>query len=188
MSEYVVGPTYARRDTPRFEFKAGSPDHTGGGYPRLRSTERRPHTPGDGADDVFVPVHRLAAVAWHLPDGTLGEDVHLSALSGADIHHTQPDRDRRGMPAANGEAWTEMLDHGDHSEVTQAEMRAWAADAREAVESDTDATQGTAEDSSRVCAACGAESDTLCIYRGVTEAVCPECAAAADPDGPIEVV
>jgi hypothetical protein len=39
-----------------------------------------------------------------------------------------------------------------------------------------------------VCAACGAESDTLCIYPGVTEAVCPECAADADPDGPIEVV
>lgn len=183
MSEYVVGPTYARRDTPRFEFKAGSPDHTGGGYPRLRSTERRPHTPGDGPEDVFVSVHRLLALAWLIPEGmTAAEALAGDVLAGRDVHH------ELGMPAANLEGELTLYEHSRHSEVTQAEMRAWAADAREAVASDGDTTQGTADHLNGVCAACGDESDTLCIYPGVTEAVCPECAADADPDGAIEVV
>lgn len=128
MSEYVRGPTYARRERPRFEFKPSATGYTGGGYARVRSTEYRDHTPGDGTDDVFVSIHRLAAVAWHLPDGTLGADVRLADLAGMDAHHTQPDSDARGMPAANGEDWTELVSHNPHSEITQSKRRAWAED------------------------------------------------------------
>jgi hypothetical protein len=130
MSEYVRGDTYARRDRPTFEFKPSATGYTGGGYARVRSRERREHTPGDGTDDVFVSIHRLAAVAWHLPDGTLGADVRLSDLDGFDVHHTQPDSDDRGMPSANGEAWTELVGHGRHSEITQRQRRAWGEDAK----------------------------------------------------------
>lgn len=183
MSEHVRGPTYARRERPRFEFKPGSPDHSGGGYPRIRSTERRPHTAADGAEDVFVSVHRLCAVAWLFPDGMTAADI-LSGdgLRGYDVHHES------GVPCENTEANLQLLTHDRHSEVTQAEMRAWAADARAAVERDGSEGDGSADTSDGVCAHCGAESDTLCIYPGVTESVCPECAAEADPDGPIEVV
>ena len=126
--EYVVGRPHPNRlPYATFEFKRPSPAHTGGGYPRVRSVEYRPETSRQGREDVFVPIHRLAAVAWHLPDGTLGDDVRLSQLDGMDVHHVTPDGGP-GMPSANGEDWTELIGHGDHSSVTQAERRAWAED------------------------------------------------------------
>jgi hypothetical protein len=167
--EYVVGPTYARRARPRFEFKPSAAGYTGGGYARVRSTERREHSPGDGADDVFVSVHRLAAVAWHLPDGTLGEDVSLSQLDGADVHHVQPDRDAAGMPAANGETWTTLVDHGTHSEITQAQVRAWGEDAKQqAADPVTHGPDG--------CAECGADADVLAESGAFEGQRCLECA------------
>ena len=119
-SPYVVGDTYARRATPRFEFKPSSTNYTGGGYARVRSNERGPEGgPGRDAGDVFVSVHRLAAVAWHLDP-----EQSPAYLLGRDIHHTT------GMPSANGADLTEVRDHGEHSEITQAQRRAWAEDAK----------------------------------------------------------
>jgi len=126
--DYVVGEPHPNtQGYATFEYKRPSPDHTGGGYARWRSIESRPETPRQGSEDVFVPIHRLAAVAWHLPDGVLGEDVNLSQLDGMDVHHVTPDGGA-GMPSANGEDWTEVLGHGDHSAVTQSQRRAWAED------------------------------------------------------------
>lgn len=164
-SRYVRGETYARRERPRFEFKPTATGYTGGGYPRVRSTERREHTPGDGTDDVFVSIHRLAAVAWHLPDGTLGEDVRLSALDGVDVHHTTPDGGP-GMPSANGEAWTTVVDHGRHSEITQSQMRAWGEDSKQQATDDDVAVDR--------CPECGDESDGAAV--GGREGLCLGCA------------
>jgi hypothetical protein len=185
-SRYVRGPTYARRARPRFEFKPSSTGYTGGGYARIRSTEYREHTPGDGADDVFVSVHRLAAVAWHLPDGDLGTDVFLSELDGCDVHHTQPDAEARGMPAANGEGWTTVESHADHSKITQAEMRAYGADAKRAA----DGGDGVVSPSGvGGCPECGGEVDGDGATVGEREGLCLDCAAdvAAGTDATIEL-
>jgi hypothetical protein len=156
-SDYVRGETYARRERPRFEYKPSATGYTGGGYARIRSTERRENTPGDGTDDVFVSVHRLAAVAWHLPD-----EWDLAMLDGVDIHHTL------GMPAANGEQWTEAVSHDRHSEITQSQMRAWATDARDAAEEGAERTES--------CADCGAVSETLASVAGHDGPLCLDCA------------
>jgi hypothetical protein len=171
MTEHVRGPTYARRDTPRFEYKPSATGYTGGGYPRVRSCERRDHTPGDGTDDVFVSIHRLAAVAWHLPDGTLGRDVFLSDLDGFDVHHTQPDADKRGMPAANGEAWTELVSHGRHSEITQTQRRAWAEDKKEQVTGQQTLSEP------ETCERCG-KADAEASVAGEDRELCIPCASA----------
>jgi hypothetical protein len=176
--KYTTGGTYARRRTPRFEFKPSSTNYTGGGYARIRSTEYREHTPGTGADDVFVAVHRLAAVAWHLPDGTLGDDVHLSDMDGMDVHHTQPGRDERGMPSANGEAWTTLVSHGGHSEITQSEMRAWGEDAKREIERETVDR----------CVRCNDEYEMGCTSEDWKGVACHDCATTLSDGAPIEVV
>ena len=175
-SDYVRGETYARRERPRFEFKPSATGYTGGGYARIRSTERRAHTPGDGTDDVFVSVHRLAAVAWHLPEGTLGEDVHLDALDGVDVHHRQPDSDAPGMPAANGEAWTETVTHGTHSEITQSQMRAWGADAKREVERERE--RGRTADPN-ACDRCGEIVNVLVEATAYDGQRCLDCGQAS---------
>jgi hypothetical protein len=166
---YVVGQPHPNTNPrPTFEFKAPSPDHTGGGYPRVRSTEYRPETSRQGKEDVFVPVHRLAAVAWHLPDGTLGDDVRLSQLDGMDVHHVTPDGGA-GMPAANGEDWTELIGHGDHSAVTQAERRAWAADEQRA-------RDGQVRVDAEPCVECGGDPDEGVSVPSVDGPLCLGCA------------
>lgn len=180
-SDYVRGTTYARKERPTFEYKPSSTNYTGGGYARVRSSEYRDHTAGDGTDDVFVSVHRLAAVAWLLPDGELGTDVFLSDMGGMDVHHTQPDRDAPGMPASNGEDWLELIDHGGHSEVTQAQMRAWGEDAKKQATLEYDETD-VPDDR---CAECD-EPDPDC--RVGEKLVCLECSMKVDADGPIEVL
>jgi len=176
VSEYTTGDTYATRTHPRFCYKPSSPGYSGGGYAWIRSTERRPDTPGDGAGDVFVYVHRLAAVAWCLDGGTLGEDVRLSDLDGKDVHH------RLGMPAANGEGWIELVDHGRHAEITQADRRAWAADAKDA------SKQSTIDDSGDGCVRCDDELDTACISPDWDGRACPDCARTLSDGGTIEVI
>jgi hypothetical protein len=166
---YVVGRPHPNTNPrPTFEFKAPSPDHTGGGYPRVRSTEYRPETSRQGKEDVFASIHRLAAVAWHLPDGTLGDDVHLSALDGMDVHHVTPNGGA-GMPSANGDDWTELIGHGDHSSVTQAERRAWAEDAKR--ERDRQQRFG-----GRECVECGDDADDGVSVASVDGPLCLGCA------------
>lgn len=123
---YVVGETDPNTlPVARFEFKRPSPDHTGGGYPRHRSVEWCPHTARQSSQDVFVPVHRLTAVAWcYGLEWSVGEI--LADMDGKDVHH------ELGMPSANIEGELEVIGHGDHSSVTQAERRAWAEDEKRA--------------------------------------------------------
>jgi hypothetical protein len=176
---YVRGrATY--RKPPAFEFKAAdcsSSGGRGGGYARVRSWETR-----EGRKRVVpVAIHRLAAVAWHLPDGTLGEDVHLSELDGIDVHHVQPEGGR-GMPAANGEDWTEMIDHGHHSSITQAEKRAYAED-----------TKRTLSSSDEVGLRCGRCGDELEAGEGWTAEDldgphCMACVMDLGPDGTVTPV
>jgi hypothetical protein len=163
-SEYVRGDTYARSQTPTFEFKAGATGYSGGGYPRVRSKEYREHTPGDTADDVFVPIHRLAAVAWCYDDEWTIDEI-LADLAGKDVHHTL------GMPAANLESDLEVVDHARHAEITQAQRRAWAEDQKRAVE-----REQTALDTAPTCAACGDDAEATvagtdyCLACAMTEA------------------
>ena len=159
--EYVRGPTYARRRTPRFEFKPSATGYTGGGYARIRSTERREHTPGDGAEDVFVSVHRLCAVAWKYPDSWSVGEI-LNDMDGKDVHH------QLGMPSANLESELEVIEHGRHSGVTNTQIRAWAEDAKRAAES------GGWEDDE--CPECGAEVDGDGATVGTESGLCIECA------------
>jgi len=135
-TEYVRCDTYARSQTPTFEFKAGATGYSGGGYPRVRSKEYREHTPGDGSDDVFVPIHRLAAVAWEYgSDWSVGEI--LADLATKDVHHTL------GMPSATLESELEVVDHARHAEITQAQRRAWAEDKKREVEHEQESLQTT---------------------------------------------
>jgi len=183
--DYVVGDAPAQQSpVASFEFKAASPDSTGGGYPRWRSYERRPHTARRGKEDVYVPVHRLAAVAWLFPDDWTAEQILDSGhLVGADVHH------ELGLPAANLEDHLALLDHGRHSEVTQAQMRAWAADAQAAAHGGRDGEGDTSRsDKNRVCGDCGDESETLCESGDFEGRLCPACARRAVDDAVIEVV
>jgi len=181
---YVRGPTGPQvHRTPTFEFKAATPGGTGGGYPRVRSTERRPHTARQGREGVAVSIHRLCALAWLVPDEMTAADV-LAAdlLAGHDVHHTL------GMPSANLESHLQLVEHGSHSEVTQAEMRAWAADSKRTAGVVDGSPQASGRDASRVCARCGAESETLCTWAGTEDRYCPECAAREADGATIEVV
>lgn len=153
---YVVGSPHGnQRDHAAFEFKQAAPDNTGGGYPRWRSYEFRSETPGTEKEDVYVAVHRLCAVAWMFPDEWTAEDVLRSGqLLGADVHH------ELGMPAANLEGELSLRDHGEHSEITQTQRRAWAEDQKQAVEERERQPLGqTAEDG--ICARCGDPADPL---------------------------
>ena len=126
-SEYVRGPTYTRQDAATFEFKSGAPGYTGGGYPRWRSVEAGPHTPGDTKRETYVAVHRPAAVAWCYPDDWSIAEI-FDDLAGKDVHH------QLGMPSANIEGELEVVDHGDHSSLTQAQRRAYAEDKKRQAE------------------------------------------------------
>jgi len=153
--------------TATFEFKAPSPQGTGGGYPRWRSWEHRPHSTRQGKEDVYVPVHRLAAVAWLLEDGTLGADVHLADLDGYDVHH------ELGMPSATVESELALRSHGRHSEITQSQVRAWGMDAKDA------ATESVSIDDAGACAHCGATADVLVTADAFEGARCLECGRQA---------
>lgn len=147
-SEYVRGPTYSRdADAATFEFKSGSPGHTGGGYARWRSIEAGPHTPGDTKREVYVAVHRLAAVAWCYPDDWSVAEI-LDDLAGKDVHH------QLSMPSANCEGELEVVDHGRHAEITQAKRRAWAADKKRQAEREQQAL-----DTGPMCPECGDDAE-----------------------------
>jgi hypothetical protein len=145
-NRYVRGQTYARRQTPTFEFKAGATGYTGGGYPRVRSKERREHTPGDGTDDVFVPIHRLAAVAWCY-DAEWSIAEILADLGERDVHH------ELGFPSATVESELRVVDHDRHASLTQAERRAYAKDQKRRVEREQQAL-----DTRPSCTECGDEA------------------------------
>lgn len=161
---YVRGETHPNTlPVARFEFKRPSPGHTGGGYPRWRSVEWCEHTSRRSSQDVFVPVHRLSAVAWCYGDGW-GVSEILTDMDGKDVHH------ELGLPSATVESELSVIDHGEHSSVTQAERRAWARDEQRARE------QGGWGDDG--CPECGAEVQNGGATVGATSGLCLSCATA----------
>ncbi|GAA0305616.1 hypothetical protein [Halarchaeum salinum] len=164
---YVVDEvTGRRRRTASWETKPTCHGYTGGGYERWRSVEWRPESSRRAREDVYVAHHRLlAVVACYDADQPLGEV--LDDLRGKDVHH------RSGVEWDNRPGNLEVLDHGRHASVTQAQMRAWASDAKEAVESEEDATPR-----SEVCASCGGE-DPCARVEGVSGLLCLECATSS---------
>lgn len=172
---YVVGPTYARDPIPRFEYKSGSPNHTGGGYPRVRSCERGPES-GYGSNDVFASIHRLVAVA-QLYDSEWSVAAIQEDMIGRDVHH------ELGMPSANVPEHLSLRDHGEHSEITQAKRLAWAKDAmREAERLEQEPLGGV-----DTCDECGAEGDvSLWTSADFEGEYCTECAMAAADGAPLQ--
>lgn len=167
-SPYVAGEQHPnQRNHAAFEFKQADPDRTGGGYPRWRSYELRPETPGREKEDVYVSVHRLCAIAWLFEDGRTAADILRSDdFLGSDVHH------ELGMPSANIEESLSLREHGEHAEITQAQQRAWAEDRRREVEKVEEQPLGTSS-----CDLCGTEVDTLAECEAWPgEKRCPECA------------
>lgn len=169
---YVVGATHPNTlPYATFAFKRPSPDHTGGGYPRWRSVEWRPHTARQSSEDVFVPVHRLTAVAWCYDDEWSVGEI-LRDMDGKDVHHSL------GMPSATVRGELEVIDHGEHSSVTQAERRAWAEDEKRRREQDRFGVE--------TCAVVGCDSEVAARVGG--ERYCLECATENADGERIEVL
>lgn len=178
-SLYAVG-SASWRALPRVDTKPPNPGDTGSGYERVRSYEWRPHTSRRSKEDVYAYHHRLLAVAWLLPD-----DEHngfLGLLDGMDVHHNAPEVDADvGIPWDNREDALEMIDHGDHSSLTNAERRAYA-------EEDKQRANTPDEPSTPTCGRCGDESGTLCESDDWSGQYCPQCAKQASDGAPIEVL
>lgn len=170
---------------------------TGGGYEHARSYEYRPHTARQGKEDVYASIHRLCAVAWCFPDGATAEDIDLR---GKDVHHPAPGESGPDEPdAPSGVEWLnvhdspnlpdaglEVLSHGEHSSVTQSEMRAWGEDAKQAA---AEAGEQPARPNKHgdTCPACGGALDVPCASAGFEGIRCAECAKAECDGEPIEV-
>lgn len=163
---------------------------TGGGYERFRSIEFVPDSPTPGTEDVYAAHHRLLAVAWLFPDSmSIGEI--LAELDGRDVHHTtgvewanfgeSPNFDGDDLPFSNGtNAGLELLDHGTHSEVTQAQMRAWGEDAKRQARDDTPT------DDDR-CGRCDTTDGSLWQCDDFDGVRCIECAKRDSDGSPLEV-
>jgi len=176
--QYVTGTPHPNQSaTAGFEFKApdsSSSGGRGGGYPRWRSYEHRPDSSRRGKEDVYVSVHRLAAVAWCFPDDWTAADILDSEqLVGTDVHHAL------GMPSANVEGEIELRSHGDHAAITQFEKRAWAETAKQQAIGSDDGSDG--------CPQCDASDPTLVSAEGIDGEVCLDCAADHPDAGTIEL-
>lgn len=161
---YTLGEVHPNtKRHPRVETKPSPPGYTGGGYEHARSTEYRPHTRVDRREDVYASIHRLSAVVWCYPTDAPIRDV-LDDLRGKDVHHTT------GIPWANfgdspnfDEPGLTVVGHGEHSEITQAQRRAWAADSKR--EAERAEQQSLAEANADACDNCG-ETTTDPLARG----------------------
>ena len=169
---YVVGePDSRQQPYATLETKPSVRGYTGGGYEHWRSVERRPHSPGDGTEDCYASHHRLlAVVACYPSDEPI--DAVLDDLREKDVHHES------GVPWDNRPDNLEVVAHGRHSEITQTQRRAWAADRkREVQEADQQPLAG--EDDSGLCDRCGDHSETLAECNAWPgERRCIECATA----------
>lgn len=187
---HVVGPSAYRSPHARFETKP-SPVYrdwvdrngdrkirrdSGGGYERVRSWEYDPRL--DTKRDAYAAIHRLCAVAWLLPP-----DAPLSALDGMDVHHSAPEVEAdRGIEWDNREDCLSLKEHGRHSEITQAQMRAWAEDAKRRVE-----REQNGEHLVERCERCSAEADTFAESDDWSGRYCLDCALAASEGAPIRI-
>lgn len=152
---------YARLETKQTAEYADGSTGSGGGYERWRSYEYRPETSRAGKEDVYVSLHRLHALIHPDLQGLPIRDA-LSALDGADIHH------RNGCRFDNRLSNYELLDHSTHSELTQAELRAHASDAKEAAQ---DPPRDDAP-----CRGCRRDVETPATSRGFSGPRCIPCA------------
>jgi hypothetical protein len=172
--DYVLGTPHGNTNThPTVETKPSHPDYTGGGYERVRSSEYRPHTPGDRKESVYAYLHRLCAVAWFEDESATAEEI-LPALAGMDVHHNAPEADRdRGIPWDNRESVLEVIEHGRHAEITQTERRAWAEDKKREIAQREQ--ESLTPDRGPACDRCGATDVPLGTGDGFDGAWCPEC-------------
>lgn len=193
--EYVEGrPHPNTQGHATYYCKPSSPGYTGGGYYLWRSEERRPHTPTQGKEGVYVAEHRLLAVSECYPSDMPIDEV-LEDLHGKDVHHTtgMPGLNFHESPNLQTEEITgldendepkpgiEVLDHGEHSEVTQSEMRAWGEDAKRAARNDEP------EPEADRCARCDGETDVLWQCDDFEGVRCTECAKIGSDESPLEV-
>lgn len=186
-SEYELGPSNWRK-VPKFYTKPttmlrdGRHD-TGGGYEMIRSVEWVPDSPRQDKEDVYAAVHRLCAVAWCYPDGVTAAEIDLR---GKDVHHAHPDDWSTGVEWLNANdspnlpgVGLEVMTHGRHSEVTQAEMRSWAEDAKADADGSADAA---------ACVRCGDAPDVAAESDDWEGVACLDCATALSDGAPIRVV
>jgi len=163
---YSYGPTHPNQQPyATFETKPSPPEYTGGGYEHWRSYEWRPHTARQSKESSYVSHHRLlSVVACYDADRPL--DEVLADLRGKDVHH------QSGVAWDNRPDNLAVLDHGEHSSVTQSQVRAWGEDAkREAA----DAQQARVTEPG-TCPSCGEEMDIECTSAGFDGSRCVECA------------
>jgi hypothetical protein len=170
---YTVGAPHPNtKSHATFETKPSVPEYTGGGYEHWRSTEYRPHTPRQGKEDVYVSAHQLLAVVACYPLETPIEDV-LADLSENDVHHNAPEvKADAGVPWDNRPDAIEVVDHARHSSRTQAQVRAWGEDAKQAAR-DPIQPDHAGED---VCAGCGEPAEMLATSEDWEGERCLDCA------------
>lgn len=178
-SEYVTGTPHARQaPVARFETKAG--DGSGAGYERWRSYEWRPETPRKSKEDVYVAHHRLLAVVSCYPDDMAVSDI-LAHMADKDVHHDAPEIDAdAGVTWDNRPDAIRVVEHGRHTEITNAQMRAWAEDRKH------QARKPTTPDPEG-CVACGA-TGTLATTDSLDGEYCIECVTARADGETIQVV
>lgn len=155
---------------------------SGAGYERWRSREWRPETSKKSKESVYVPIHRLLAVITCYPmEMDLG-DI-LEHMKGRDVHHDCPEVHRSwGVPWDNRHDVLSVIGHGEHSEITNADKRAWAEDAKNEIKESQQATfatgGGTSTGAATECAACGASGreTTLATSEAFEGVRCLACA------------
>lgn len=169
--DYVLGEPHPNTlDYATFETKPSPPDYTGGGYEHWRSNELRECTPGTRKEDVYVSHHRLlAVVACYPADEPLG--AVIDDLAEKDVHHES------GVPWDNRPENLSVVNHGQHSEITQTQRRAWAADAKREVER----TEQQALNTPDTCGYPGCDADGIAESPGFDGVRCiPHAKAECD--------
>lgn len=188
--DHVRGPSRARKHA-RLETKMGAirreyrdadgrPQAThdsGGGYERIRTSERVASDPRERAVDVQFYHHRLLAIAWNIDYEDTGESilpegyeglVDPAILEGDDVHHRAPEAAfERSIPWDNREACLVAIDHATHAGLTNAEERAYAEDAKRVRDGQVTLEAG--------CDGCGAEDPEWTIAESDAE-YCLDCA------------
>lgn len=187
---HVRGPSRARKHARLETRDRAGPKDSGGGYERIRSTERVESDPRDYAIDVYAAHHRLLAVAWNrpfaasgipcLPEGYEGV-VDMGRLNGYDVHHDAPEADgERGIPWDNRECVLVVEDHGEHAGLTNTERRAYARDAQKLRDGDE-----TLPDAG--CDGCDSD-DVAATFPGETGEYCLECATERADGRTVEIL